>query len=172
MFRKRIALIKLDKLPQVLLSSIASYLNQIEYSQLSKVNRQLYLGVHSPNNLQIIHFTRFNTPLHINFSLYPSVNTLLIDMHYYKNWANKINNTSFLNQLQTVTFEQCYKPNIHIMYNIGICRNVHTLSLAHWFFDTDSDSADSINSYFSHKFLCKFPNIKYLQLRNIKDYNI
>eukprot|EP01083_Nonionella_stella_P172432 591766_1 len=165
----------LDTIPTPLISKIASYLEQMEYSNLSKVNRDTFIGCHSPNSLQEIDF---DINLHydgdfesatnanhfpFNYDLYSSAKHLYFDLNQYRYRLQQIA-TPFLDQLQSICFSGTRNPDmfcIDAFKDFPVSKNIETLYIECW-----GKHMEVSDSQFQH-FLSKFPNVQYLQLSSV-----
>eukprot|EP01084_Bolivina_argentea_P019479 36218_1 len=163
------SILNLHTITEVLISHISSFLYQYEYANLCKVNRSIFIGCHSPNNLQEINFrTEWQKNYFpFNYKLYTSIKSLSFDLSLCKNRLHEVNHSVFLNQLQSVNwnvsntvFNRCIIFDLH---KIPTCHNIKTLKL------DNLKKNIIINNKFFDQFLLKFPNVKYLCLDSVAD---
>eukprot|EP01084_Bolivina_argentea_P041586 76750_1 len=161
---------KLNEVSEPVISKIASYLTQIDYSNLCKVSREMFIGCQSPNSLQSIYFDPEGNKNYypFNCNLYSSVKHFDFDLSQYEYRCDQFIQSSFLDQLQSITFSGNSSPDQFWTYDFEefpICKNMKTLCLQYW------SEKIKVSDNFFQKFLSKFPNIQYLELQCVCHVN-
>eukprot|EP01083_Nonionella_stella_P172219 590319_1 len=98
------AKIKFDRIPNLLIGEISSFLEQSDYINLSKTNRFIYMGCNAPNKLQVLDLRKLKHYSAINLELYPSVHHLALNLFKFNQLMPQITRVPVLNELQSLEF--------------------------------------------------------------------
>eukprot|EP01083_Nonionella_stella_P079257 217299_1 len=156
--------IKLDRIPKRLVGEISSFLHSLDYINLSKTNRFMYMGCNSPNKLQELQLTNIFHYSGINLQLYPSIRHLALNLQRFNQLMPQITRVPVLNELQSLQLDAAWQPDCDIdmflNHNRINTNNVTQLICSH--FHRRIPIAKLL------EILTKFSNIQYFGVRGIQ----
>ena len=162
---------KLDEIPKPLISNVASYLEQKEYANLCKTNRDIFIGCNSPQSLQSVYITHNTTKNYFPFNsnLYSSVKHLHFELSQYKRRLPTVSR-SFLENLQSIVFSGSSISDDRVwleelMEIFPLCKNIGKLHIENWGFQMEVDAS-------FQEFVSKFPNVTYLKLHGVENVDV
>merc|ERR1712228_191758 len=160
--------LKLDCIPRQLIGATASFLQQKDYIHLSKTNRSVFLGCNTPNLMQELNLLKIADYSSIDLALYSSVKTLKLKFSKFNEMKFPENESSVMNQLESITLDGENKNDIDIdpfMINNQLnVQNVTRLELCNFGLPLAGRRIDIDKLY---RLLSKFPNIYDLSMYGV-----
>ena len=155
---------KLDMIPKALIGHISSFAVQRDFSNLSIINRSVYLGCNEPNMLHKLWLSRNEQYLNIKLELYPSVKYLGFGLEEFNQLLSKSPQPIF-NRLEGLRFigDWGHSGNQELQSFVeNNTLNLSTITKLSCFIDNYGDNKDLFT-----KLLSNFSNLQFLDLGRV-----